>query len=121
MKHGAMGERTVRQSAGPAETRNGDCRTGSPSSGAALADRDAGQHRGTREGIHPGGRGSATAAIQLLLSYGYGPPRAEIEAGERLLIEVVYVERNSIAIASPIPSASTGDSESGALQPSLLR
>jgi len=60
-------------------------------------------------------------AIQLLLSYGYGPPRAEIEAGERLLIEVVYVERNSIAIASPIPGASTGDSESGAVQRSLLR
>src|SRR5712691_4138459 len=42
-------------------------------------------------------------AIQLLLSYGYGPPRAEIEASEGLKIQVIYVQTNHIAIAGATP------------------
>ena len=36
-------------------------------------------------------------AIQLLLAYGYGPPRAESEATGGLKIEVIYAETNHIA------------------------
>src|ERR1700686_1317794 len=39
-------------------------------------------------------------AIQLLLAYGYGPPRAEIKTGEGVVIQVIYAETNHIAIAS---------------------
>ena len=38
-------------------------------------------------------------AIQLLLAYGYGPPRPETEGCEGLKIQVVYAETNHIAIA----------------------
>src|SRR4051812_29640194 len=65
--------------------------------------------------------GEQLRAIQLLLSYGYGPPRAEIEANERLLIEVVYVERNSVAITSPLSGPATGDSAGIPVQRGLLR
>ena len=44
-------------------------------------------------------------AIQLLLAYGYGPPRAEIEGGDTLVIQVNYVERNQIAINGATPRA----------------
>ena len=38
--------------------------------------------------------GQQLRAIQLLLSYGYGPPRPEVEANQGLRIQVVYVARN---------------------------
>ena len=37
-------------------------------------------------------------AIQLLLAYGYGPPRGEVEGGDAVVIQVTYVDRNQIAI-----------------------
>src|SRR5712692_10514385 len=37
-------------------------------------------------------------AIQLLLAYGYGPPRAELSTSEGVVIQVVYAERNQITI-----------------------
>ena len=41
-------------------------------------------------------------AIQLLLAYAYGPPRGEIEglASDGLRIEVVYVDRRAVVLAS---------------------
>ena len=60
-------------------------------------------------------------AIQLLLAYGYGPPRAEIEGREGLVIQVNYVERNQIAITGAAPGAIPSDSGGQALQCRLLR
>lgn len=60
-------------------------------------------------------------AIQLLLSYRYGPPRAEMEGNERLVIQVVYAERNQITIDGAAPDAATGDSAGQAVQCGLLR
>ncbi len=61
-------------------------------------------------------------AIQLLLSYGYGPPRAEMDASDgRVVIEVTYVERNQIAITSAAPGAIASDRASETLQRPLLR
>src|SRR5580700_10236742 len=48
-------------------------------------------------------------AIQLLLSYGYGPPRAEVDGSDgKVIIQVIYAEKNRIAInaAAPSPAAS---------------
>ena len=60
-------------------------------------------------------------AIQLLLSYGYGPPRAEIEGSEGLKIQVIYAETNHIAITGAASGAASGDSASPTLQRGLLR
>src|SRR5437868_3836375 len=60
-------------------------------------------------------------AVQLLLAYAYGPPRAEIEATERLQIQVIYAETNHIAITSTAPGATPSHSGSEALQRHLLR
>jgi len=60
-------------------------------------------------------------AIQLLLAYGYGPPRAEVEGGEGLKIQVIYAQANHIAITSAAPGAIPSDSGSQALQCRLLR
>ena len=60
-------------------------------------------------------------AIQLLIAYGYGPPRAEVEARERLVIEVNYVARNQIAITSAASGAVTGDPGGQTVQRGLLR
>lgn len=61
-------------------------------------------------------------AIQLLLSYGYGPPRAEIDGSDgKVVIEVIYVERNPIAITAPTPSPTASDTASETLQRRLLR
>jgi hypothetical protein len=60
-------------------------------------------------------------AIQLLLAYGYGPPRPEIAVSEGLKIQVIYAETNNIAIAGATPGASPSDSGSQALQRRLLR
>ena len=48
-------------------------------------------------------------AIQLLLAYGYGPPRNEIETQEGLVIQVHYVQRSQSRIASATPGASASD------------
>jgi hypothetical protein len=60
-------------------------------------------------------------AIQLLLAYGYGPPRQETEAIEGFKIQVIYAEINHIAIAGATPGPSPRDSGSEALQCRLLR
>src|ERR1051325_10796433 len=49
--------------------------------------------------------GQQIRAIQLLLSYGYGPPRGELERENAAVIQVTYVERNQIAISGAAPSA----------------
>src|ERR1039457_1017200 len=48
-------------------------------------------------------------AIQLLLAYGYGPPRGELEGGEAVVIQVTYVERNQIAINGAIAGGAAGE------------
>jgi Family of unknown function (DUF5681) len=60
-------------------------------------------------------------AIQLLLAYGYGPPRPEVAGAEGIVIQVTYVERNPIAITSAPSGASPSDSGSPAVQCRLLR
>jgi hypothetical protein len=60
-------------------------------------------------------------AIQLLLAYGYGPPRAENEAPGGLKIEVIYAETNHIAIAGASLGAASRDPASQAVQCRLLR
>jgi hypothetical protein len=60
-------------------------------------------------------------AIQLLLAYGYGPPRVENEATGGLKIEVIYAETNHIAIAGAPPGAAARDPASQAVQCRLLR
>src|SRR5262249_34661182 len=60
-------------------------------------------------------------AIQLLLGYGYGPPRAEFERNEGVVIEVTYVQTNQIAIAGFAPGAVASDRTSQTVQPGLLR
>ena len=60
-------------------------------------------------------------AIQLLLAYGYGPPKAEIECREGLMIQVSYAETNNIAIAGAAPGTNPSDSGSEAVQCRLLR
>jgi hypothetical protein len=44
-------------------------------------------------------------AIQLLLAYGYGPPRAEVNVSEGVVIQVVYAETNHVAVTSAAPGA----------------
>jgi hypothetical protein len=60
-------------------------------------------------------------AIQLLLSYGYGPARSEHESGETLAIQVNYVERNRAAINGVAPRANAGAAASETVQCGLLR
>jgi hypothetical protein len=60
-------------------------------------------------------------AIQLLLAYGYGPPRAELEGGDAVVIEVTYVERNQIRIDGTAPSAIAGGAAGETVQRGLLR
>ena len=60
-------------------------------------------------------------AIQLLLNYGYGPPRAEVQSSEGLVIQVVYAETNQIAITSAARGAVTSDSGVEAVQRGVLR
>lgn len=60
-------------------------------------------------------------AIQLLLSYGYGPPRTENERSEGIKIEVIYAEANHIAIAQAPSRAVPGASGGQAVQRGLLR
>jgi hypothetical protein len=60
-------------------------------------------------------------AIRLLLAYGYGPPRGEIEGNEGVVIQVNYVERNSIAINCATSRAVEDHSASETVQRGLLR
>jgi hypothetical protein len=60
-------------------------------------------------------------AIQLLLAYGYGPPRGELEGGDGVVIQVTYVEKNHLAINCATSGAATGDQAGGTVQRSLLR
>src|SRR5579864_3714277 len=60
-------------------------------------------------------------AIQLLLAYGYGPPRAALEGGDGIVIQVNYVERNQIAVNGASSGAITGDPGGQAVQRGLLR
>jgi hypothetical protein len=54
-------------------------------------------------------------AIQLLLAYGYGPPRPEIEVSEGLTIQVIFAETNHISIVAAKPSAKPSDHGSAKL------
>jgi len=60
-------------------------------------------------------------AIQLLLAYGYGPPRAELERSDGVVIEVNYVARNQIAINCATSGAGASPSAGEAVQRGLLR
>ena len=60
-------------------------------------------------------------AIQLLLAYGYGPPRGELESGDGVVIQVTYVERNQIAINGVAPGAIAGRAAGETVQCGLLR
>ena len=60
-------------------------------------------------------------AIQLLLAYGYGPPRSEPEGGDAVVIQVTYVERNRIAINGAAPGAMAGGAAGETVQRGLLR
>ena len=106
---------------------------GRPRTGTAIAEfarRQVDQHKLIEMlgSIAAGEHASATAevdqqlrAIQLLLAYGYGPPRAENERSEGFKIEVIYVETNQIAITGAAPGASPSDPASQAVQCRLLR
>ena len=108
-------------------------RRGRPPSGTAIAELARGQvekHKlieklgsiGARQGEYVKvDVDQQIRAIQLLLAYGYGPPRAEINTGEGVVIQVVYAETNHIAIADAAPGASSSDSASPAVQRGLLR
>src|SRR5579862_2320303 len=40
-------------------------------------------------------------AIQMLLSYGYGPPRAEMESDGKVIIQVTYAEKINLQLPPP--------------------
>lgn len=61
-------------------------------------------------------------AIQLLLSYGYGPPRAEMNGNDgAVVIQVIYAKRNQIGINSAALSTEASDPGGEAFQRGLLR
>ena len=60
-------------------------------------------------------------AIQLLLSYGYGPARSEHEGRETVAIQVNYVERNRTAVNGVAPRTIPGAPAGETLQCGLLR
>jgi len=60
-------------------------------------------------------------AIQLLLAYGYGPPRPEIETSKGLKIQVIYAQTNHIAIAGATPGTGPSDTGGQTVQRRLLR
>jgi len=60
-------------------------------------------------------------AIQLLLAYGYGPPRSELEGRDAVVIQVTYVERNRITINGAAPGATAGGAAGETVQRDLLR
>ena len=75
-----------------------------------------------QDGNHMADLDQQLRAIQLLLSYGYGPPRAEIDGSDRgVVIQVIYAERNPIAINSAALGANASDPGGETLQRGLLR
>ena len=60
-------------------------------------------------------------AIQLLLAYGYGPPRAEFEGSDAVVIQVTYVDRNQITITGAASGAVAGGAAGETVQRDLLR
>jgi hypothetical protein len=44
-------------------------------------------------------------AAQLLLAYGFGPPRADVEMADGSVVRVIYEQRNRIEVASPASGA----------------
>jgi hypothetical protein len=80
---------------------------------------------GSRRGVYKDKKNGLTisdqiAAIRLLLLYGFGQPKGEIDAGD-VKIQVVYDNRNQIAIANAAPGAAEDHRGGEALQRSLLR
>src|ERR1043166_5338501 len=65
--------------------------------------------------------GQQLRAIQLLLAYGYGPPRAEIEKGNRLTVQVIYGPTNRIGITRADTRASEDHRGGQTVQRALLR
>jgi hypothetical protein len=67
--------------------------------------------------------GDQIAAIKLLLAYGYGVPKREIDTPGDLRIEVSYVNdnRRQINIAAPAPVSETGNHGVTEIQRSLVR
>ena len=60
-------------------------------------------------------------AIQLLLGYGYGPPRGESEGREGIQIQVIYAETNHVAINGAAPGPTPSHPASETVQRGLLR
>ena len=60
-------------------------------------------------------------AIQLLLAYGYGPPRPELEKGDGIVIQVNYVQTNQFAITRAASSATASRTGGETVQPRVLR
>ena len=65
--------------------------------------------------------GQQVRAIQLLLAYGYGPPRGEIESADVPTIQVTYVQRNQFAINGTTPCTTASDPGGPTLQRRMLR
>lgn len=77
---------------------------------------------GTRQGEYREvGVDQQIRAIQLLLSYGYGPPRGEHDGGEGVVIQVTYVEKNRIDITGATYGAVAGGAGSQTVQRGVLR
>jgi hypothetical protein len=106
---------------------------GRPKSGTAIAElarRQVERHRlieklgsiGAAENEYADGDiDQQLPAIQLLLGYGYGPPRGESEGREDIQIQVIYVETNHIAVTGAAPSATPSHPASETVQRGLLR
>lgn len=60
-------------------------------------------------------------AIQLLLAYGYGPPKTEVNTHEGIVIQVVYAQTNHIVHPGAARGAVEGHPGSEAVQRRLLR
>src|ERR1043166_5438630 len=103
---------------------------GRPRTGTAIAElarRQLEKHRLVEKlgsiaaGEHDVDVGQQLRAIQLLLAYGYGPPRAEIEKGDRLTVQVIYAPTNRIGITRADTGASDDHRGGQTVQRALLR
>src|ERR1051325_2994663 len=72
-------------------------------------------------GEHDVDVGQQLRAIQLLLAYGYGPPRPEIEPNEGMRIQVVYVDRRAIGTNGAAPGTAANHRVIEAGEHTLLR
>jgi hypothetical protein len=61
------------------------------------------------------------AAIKLLLLYGFGQPKAEIDGSDRVTIEVKYADNRSINIANAASGSGEDHSDVEEVQRRLLR